>query len=240
MKNFRQQSLKAFTLIELLVVIAIIGLLATIVTVNVNSARNKALSARATENRLNARSYCAVNPGVSTLKGSNVYCDEYNIMWSITLSTTYTWGPETDLPTYANGDCNNLTDEDIVNYPACNACRTLSYAGLDSGWRLPTQGTISSGQHYCTVASTRDGVYCASNRMLWNLGKENCNWNPATCASAQASCLPSWDTSAVANLYWSSLQYSVANACTVYFLNGTVYATYKSYAGRVRCVLGQY
>lgn len=38
---FSQKNYKAFTLIELLVVIAIIGILATIVIVNVNSARTK-------------------------------------------------------------------------------------------------------------------------------------------------------------------------------------------------------
>jgi len=220
---------KGFTLLELLVVIAIIGLISTIVLVTTGGTREKAYVTRGQQNQANAKIYCAANPGVSTLNGQTVYCDEKYVMWSITLASgaTFAWGPETALPAYAKGNCSNLTAEDMVSYPACNACHTLNYAGFSEGWRLPSQGVVVSG--YCNTACGRDGTYCATQRQLWDFGKENCNWNPTQCASVQTSCTPAWDTSAVAYSYWSSTEDSATDAWYVYFVNGGADA--KSFGG---------
>ena len=243
MKNFFQRKYpsKGFTLIELLVVIAIIGLLSSIVLASINAARQKGKDAAVKANRRQAMSYCANNPGASTLNGASVYCDGFNNMWSITLNSggQYFWGPETSLPAYANGDCNNLTDEDIVNYPACNACKTLQYAGFTSGWRLPTQGYIPVGSQTCSGACGRDGEYCAPNRVLWNLGQENCGWGSAVCGTTQTSCAPAWGIAAVAGTYWSATQYSATHVWSVNFNSAGTSPYYKSYGYRVRCVLGQ-
>jgi len=156
-------SRKGFTLLELLIVIGIIAILSTFIMITVSGSRQKAVDAKAKYNRQTARRYCALNPGISEHYGDTVYCDEHAVMWSITLDGTYQWKTEdTALPAYANGDCNNLTVEDMKNYPACNACYNLSYAGFSEGWRLPTQGTG-------TLASARDGEYCAPGRQLWDM-----------------------------------------------------------------------
>jgi len=233
---------KGFTLLELLVVIAIIGLISTIVLVTTVGTREKAYVARGQQNQANAKIYCAANPGVSTLNGDTVYCDEKYVMWTTTLAGTFQWKTsDTDLPTYANGNCNNLTKEDIAIYPACNACATLSYAGFTEGWRLPSQGVIPPGSQYCSAACGRDGAYCAPNRQLWDFGAENCsNWLSTGCAASQGSCTPSWDTSAVASAYWSSTQYSSTLAWGVHFSTAGAGHYSKSSASYVRCVLGQY
>ena len=230
-----QISKKGFTLLELLIVIGIITVLSTTVMLTISGSRQKAIDAKAKYNRQTARMYCALNPGISEHYGDTVYCDEQATMWSITLDegATYQWKTEdTALPEYANGDCNNLTAEDMPDYPACNACYNLSYAGFSEGWQLPTQGTGS-------IASARYGIYCAPGRQLWNLGQETCDWSSTQCDSAQSSCLPSYDSSAVAAYYWSSTEYNDTNAWTVFFNNGPVHNYFKTFSYRVRCVLGQ-
>jgi len=224
-----QISKKGFTLLELLIVIGIITVLSTTVMLTISGSKQKAIDAKAKYNRQTARMYCALNPGISEHYGDTVYCDEQATMWSITLDegATYQWKTEdTALPEYANGDCNNLTAEDMPDYPACNACYNLSYAGFSEGWQLPTQ-------------NGRDGTYCASGRQLWNLGQETCDWSSTQCDSAQSSCLPSYDSSAVAAYYWSSTEYNGTIAWGVYFNNGSVGYYGKTSSLRVRCVLGQ-
>jgi prepilin-type N-terminal cleavage/methylation domain-containing protein len=226
---------KGFTLLELLIVIGILAILSTFIMITISGSKQKAIDAKAKHNRQTARMYCALNPGITEHYGDTVYCDQQATMWSITLDSGATFQYKTSntaLPGYADGNCNNLTAEDIKDYPACNACYNLSYAGFSEGWQLPTQGTGS-------VASARDGTYCAPKRQLWNLGYETCNWNPTQCDTAQSSCLPSYDTSAVASYYWSSAEYSARKAWRVYFSNGSVSGYDKTNSLRVRCVLGQ-
>jgi len=226
-------SRKGFTLLELLIVIGIIAILSTFIMITVSGSRQKAVDAKAKYNRQTARRYCALNPGISEHYGDTVYCDEHAVMWSITLDGTYQWKTEdTALPAYANGDCNNLTVEDMKNYPACNACYNLSYAGFSEGWRLPTQGTGS-------IDSARDGANCAPGRQLWDLGYEICSWKPTQCDSAQSSCRPSYDSSGGTAHYWSSTEYSGTNVWYVGFSNGSVYSSIKTNSFRVRCILGQ-
>ena len=206
--------LKGFTLLELLIVIGILAILSTTVMLVINPTNifKNATDAKAKSNRQKARMYCALNPGITEHYGDTVYCDEQATMWSITLDSGATFQyktSDTALPGYADGNCNNLTAEDMADYPACNACRNLSYAGFSEGWQLPSQ-------------DGRDGTYCATGRQLWGLGEETCNWNPTQCDTAQSSCLPSYDTSAVAHYYWSSTEWSATIAWNVYFTNGYV------------------
>ena len=203
-------------------------------------------------------------PGQSTLNGDIVYCDNNSVMWSPTLdkdgkvggaAKTYAWGPETCLPDYAKGNCNNLKDKDIVDYPACQACRNLDYAGFSEGWYLPSQSngnlTEYSGCKYCCLGSTSsmycgysaEGQYCAPGRQLWDFGAEQCsNWKSsgAVCAASQGQCLPSYDNQAQSSTYWSSTQHSAAGAWRVGF--GSARASYgpRSVERYVRCVLGNY
>ena len=204
--------------------------------------------------------YCAANPGPSVLNGDIVYCDNNFVMWSITLSKTipgvgnnsFVWAKSTEdeklLPAYAKGDCNNLTDEDIVNYPACQACRNLDYAGFYGDWRLPTQSNGNLDANYCCdIDCGRNYVYCAPGRQLWDFGVTNCpNWRPYACTGddppspTQGHCEPTnWDIKANAGVYWSATQHSKVNAWIVSFFTACAQPIAKGDFQYVRCVLGQ-
>jgi prepilin-type N-terminal cleavage/methylation domain-containing protein len=70
-------SKKGFTLLELLIVIGILAILSTTVMLVINPAETfkKATDAKAKHNRQTARTYCALNPGISEYYGDTVYCD---------------------------------------------------------------------------------------------------------------------------------------------------------------------
>ena len=251
-----KQTNKAFSLVELLVVIAIIGLLSTIVIVSFTGIRQSAISAKGKSNQHTANVYCTMYPGQSTLNGDVVYCDNNSVMWSPTLTEggaakTYAWatqlnGVERELPAYAKGDCNNLTDKDVVDYPACQICRNLNYAGFSEGWYLPSQrkGVLVEN---CNTVCGRNYAYCAPDRQLWDFGAENCsNWKPDVCVDdnapvpAQGQCLPSYDNQAQAGRYWSSMQGSATTAWDVNFNSAGTDRNGKSNPYYVRCALGNY
>ena len=243
-----KQTNKAFSLVELLVVIAIIGLLSTIVIVSFTGIRQSAISAKGKSNQHTANVYCTMYPGQSTLNGDVVYCDNNSVMWSPTLTGTYQWKTEnTTLPSYAKGDCNNLTDKDIVDYPACQACRNLDYADFSEGWRLPTQSNGNlDGNYNCNALCARthssdDSRWCAPGHQLWDYGLELCpdKWDPNVCTTEQASCQPAWEEGkAKAGLYWSATQYSATDAWFVTFSTANTNNSNKTNSYYVRCVLG--
>ena len=245
MKQYKHK--QAFSLVELLVVIAIIGLLSTVVGISFSGARQKAFLARNALIQGEANFYCATNPGVSYPNGDQaqpVYCDSKLVMWSITLSADipgvdankFAWavnGKEVvSLPSYAKGDCNNLTDADIVDYPACQVCRNLDYAGFSEGWRLPIQER--RGPNY----------NCVPDSQLWDFGAENCsNWGSSDCNSSQGKCLPSYDSQAKGEVYWSSIQepmWVTDHARYIDFSNAYTSSIFKSFLGYVRCCFGHY
>ena len=192
-------------------------------------------------------------PGQSTLNGDIVYCDNNSVMWSPTLvdevgnAKTYQWKTEdTALPSYAKGDCNNLKDKDIVDYPACQACRNLDYAGFSEGWYLPNQrkGILVEN---CNAACARDcEYYHAPGRQLWDFGAEQCpHWGTKPCNESQGACSftsghITWDPKAQPSHYWSSTQRSATNAWYVHFTNANTNNNVKSTPYYVRCALGNY
>jgi len=230
MKQFKLFFNQKVFFVKLLIIIIIIGILLAIIFLSIPSIRKMVIGFRGLNNRKDAKLYCSKNPGESILNGDTVYCDKNCTMWSETQGL-YKWQTEeTTLPTYANGDCNNLTASDMKDYPACNTCRNLEYAGFSKGWRLPTQ-------------DGRDCPYpchSAPGRQLWGLGQEICGWDSSLYIDVQTSCIPAYDNNAEIRSYWSSTEYAKSGslwAWRVGFSDGLVTKGARVNQKYIRCVL---
>lgn len=120
LKNYRN---KGFTLIELLIVIAIIGILATIVLININSARKKAKAAKAVSDLYQieqALSAWGIDEGITKWWHEDTWgapTDEPRISWLVENTSLGVWlstSPQldTNLYVYDNDDDTFDTDGD--------------------------------------------------------------------------------------------------------------------------------
>ena len=72
----------------------------------------------------------------TTINGDVVYCDNNLRMWTPTAPGTYNWGPAKD---EADDSCVGKG----ADYPACNYCDGLTYAGF-ADWQLPADAVLKS------------------------------------------------------------------------------------------------
>lgn len=137
---------KGFTIIELLVVIAILGILAAIMLVNINPARNKAQASNTKSTLSSLKSVIADCCSTATNYLQDVAntdaCDTgntANLPDNVMLNTgavTYTVIDDCDA-------ANPAIDVEIINHPrtACNGHVSVTQDGIFSGGDSTTVGT---------------------------------------------------------------------------------------------------
>ncbi len=128
----------------------------------------------------------SLGQGIQIVNSQNVFCDSANNMWSTTFPNPLGYKWQTTI-TYINEDCTGLGS----NYPACNACDNLDYAGF-TNWRLPR----------CI-----DGSMNSNTCEIWRFFNDACDGGTGDCSEAN-----SWDTDnrALGN-YWSSTTASISD-----------------------------
>lgn len=141
-----------FTLIELLVVIAIIGILASIVLVSLNSARNKGKDTRVTSDVSQIRLQLE-----SDLTGG-VYQDLYNATANGTnLAGTKTAAANANLATL---ETDATTNGGSITY-RITTNGTVGAAGTPNSTAYAIYGQLNTGQYFC-MDSTGNNLTVAS------------------------------------------------------------------------------
>ncbi len=154
-----------------------------------------------------------------TVSGDMVYCDSVGRLWSTTANVS---GSITNYQWY-NGSEDNPDDicvGDGSNYPACDYCDTLDYAGF-TDWYLPT---------------CQDDDNLPDSCQLYQFGVEACNWTGGD--GSQDMCYPSWDPNSNTMSYWSSSEWTSNSGYgwRVSFGSGSVSIHQKKYEEFLRCV----
>ncbi len=138
LKNKKNRLLTGFTLIELLVVIAIIGILAGIVLVNVNTARNKAKDAGIKGSMLS----------LSTM-GEMFYDDPAGGNFSYTLVCTHAKSDFPKVTTAVNKLSTMLCSDTATEWAACAQLK----ADITKYWCVDSTGVKKEVTGTCAAAN---------------------------------------------------------------------------------------
>lgn len=140
--------MKGFTLIELLVVITIIGILATIVIVNLNSARGRGQDAAITEQMAQVRSQLALY--YSDNFGYSVAGTAYATSPALADCTTYAAGTTA----FADADFKKAVAGVLKNSSVAPKCALGSNSGANSqSWVMYAKLRVNATDYWCVDSS---------------------------------------------------------------------------------------
>jgi len=150
-KDKRLKPIKAFTLIELLVVIAIIGILASVVVVNVGSARVKARDAK------------RISDMKAIQTALEMYYDDNGVYPIYCPTNGGSYCLATSLSTYLSGFLSTFPTDPIENRPYAGLTYRYSSYNDGKGYRIFTRIENSINSNVVNIFTARDGSGSSSD-----------------------------------------------------------------------------